>query len=132
MRAASNISVCTRLGRVSGRGASAGMSRAASGMDYLPVFLRLEHRPVVVVGGGAVAFRKVSLLLKAGAEVTVIAPLLNPPLAAMAARGELRHIAAAFSPAQVGDAVAVIAATDDGTVNTAVSQAAQERRVPVN
>jgi uroporphyrin-III C-methyltransferase/precorrin-2 dehydrogenase/sirohydrochlorin ferrochelatase len=101
-------------------------------MDYLPVFLRLEHRPVVVVGGGAVAFRKVSLLLKAGAEVTVIAPLLNPPLAAMAARGELRHIAAAFSPAQVGDAVAVIAATDDGTVNTAVSQAAQERRVPVN
>jgi uroporphyrin-III C-methyltransferase/precorrin-2 dehydrogenase/sirohydrochlorin ferrochelatase len=101
-------------------------------MDYLPVFLRLERQPVVVVGGGAIALRKVSLLLKAHAEVTVIAPLLNAPLAALAARGELRHIGAAFSPSHVGDAVAVIAATDDAAVNTAVSQAARERRIPVN
>jgi uroporphyrin-III C-methyltransferase/precorrin-2 dehydrogenase/sirohydrochlorin ferrochelatase len=101
-------------------------------MDYLPVFLRLKQQPVVVVGGGTISLRKVSSLLKAGARVTVIAPLLHPQLAAMAARGELAHIAAAFSPLRLGDAVAVIAATDDVAVNTAVSQAAQERRIPVN
>jgi uroporphyrin-III C-methyltransferase/precorrin-2 dehydrogenase/sirohydrochlorin ferrochelatase len=101
-------------------------------MDYLPVFLRLKRQPVVVVGGGPVAARKVSALLKADAQVTVIAPAVHPQLAAQAARGELRHIAASFAPGQLDDAVAVIAATDDTAVNGAVSHAAQERRIPVN
>ena len=92
-------------------------------MDYLPVFLRLKRQPVVVVGGGSVAARKVSMLLKADALVTVIAPAVQPQLAAAAARRELRHIAATFSPEQLDDAVAVIAATDDAAVNGAVSQA---------
>jgi uroporphyrin-III C-methyltransferase / precorrin-2 dehydrogenase / sirohydrochlorin ferrochelatase len=101
-------------------------------MDYLPVFLRLKRQPVVVVGGGSVAARKVSALLKAEAQVTVIAPAVQRQLAGQAARRELRHIAATFSPAHLDDAVAVIAATDDAAVNGAVSHAAQERRIPVN
>ena len=101
-------------------------------MDYLPVFLRLQHQTAVVVGGGAVALRKVSALRKAGARVSVIAPALHPQLAAQAARGELRHIAAAFAPAHLGGAVAVIAATDDAAVNRAVSEAAQAHHIPVN
>jgi uroporphyrin-III C-methyltransferase/precorrin-2 dehydrogenase/sirohydrochlorin ferrochelatase len=101
-------------------------------MDYLPVFLRLQRQPVVVVGGGTVALRKVSALLKAGARVTVIAPAIHAQLAAQATGGELRHVAAAFSPQHLDGAVAVIAATDDPVVNGAVSQAAQERRIPVN
>lgn len=110
----------------------AGVSRAATVMDYLPVFLRLQRQPVVVVGGGSVASRKVSSLLKAGAQVTVVAPALQPQLAAQASRGELRHITARFSPEHLGDAVAVIAATDDAAINRAVSRAAQGRRIPVN
>ena len=101
-------------------------------MDYLPVFLRLQHQTAVVVGGGAVALRKVSALRKAGARVSVIAPALHLQLAAQAARGELRHIAAAFAPAHLGGAVAVIAATDDAAVNRAVSEAAQAHHIPVN
>ena len=46
-------------------------------MDYLPIFLRVEARPVVVVGGGEVALRKAQWLLKAGAQVTVVAPELH-------------------------------------------------------
>jgi uroporphyrin-III C-methyltransferase/precorrin-2 dehydrogenase/sirohydrochlorin ferrochelatase len=101
-------------------------------MDYLPIFLRLQQRPVAVVGGGVVARRKVSTLRAAGAHVTVIAPHLDPQLAADVARGELRRIAAPFAPAHLGDAVLVIAATDDARVNRAVSQAARERNLPVN
>jgi uroporphyrin-III C-methyltransferase / precorrin-2 dehydrogenase / sirohydrochlorin ferrochelatase len=101
-------------------------------MDYLPVFLRLKRQPVVVVGGGAVAARKVSMLRKADAQVTVIAPVLHPQLTEQATRRELRHIAATFSPEHLDEAVAVIAATDDATVNGAVSYAAQQRRIPVN
>jgi uroporphyrin-III C-methyltransferase/precorrin-2 dehydrogenase/sirohydrochlorin ferrochelatase len=101
-------------------------------MDYLPVFLRLQRQPVVVVGGGTVASRKVSALLQAGAQVTVVAPAVHPQLAVQSARGELHHVAADFTPEHLAGAVAVIAATDDTLVNGAVSRAAQERRIPVN
>jgi uroporphyrin-III C-methyltransferase / precorrin-2 dehydrogenase / sirohydrochlorin ferrochelatase len=103
-----------------------------STLDYLPVFLRLECRAVVVVGGGAVALRKVSWLLKAGARVAVVAPTLHPRLARLAARGELTHVAAPFSEAQLAGAVAVVAATADRDVNRAVSLAARRYNLPVN
>ena len=101
-------------------------------MDYLPVFLRLRSQPVVVVGGGAVAQRKVSWLLKAGAQVTVVAPDLHPHLAQRVARGELTHLAAEFTGAQLAGAVAVVAATPDSATNRCVSIAARERGLPVN
>ncbi|HYC09899.1 MAG TPA: siroheme synthase CysG [Steroidobacteraceae bacterium] len=104
----------------------------APAMDYLPLFLRLDSRPVVVVGGGAVALRKVSWLLKAGAQVTVIAPEVHAELAAHSAGGAITHVAAPFSPAQLSNAVAVVAATDDTRTNSEVSWAARERRIPVN
>jgi uroporphyrin-III C-methyltransferase / precorrin-2 dehydrogenase / sirohydrochlorin ferrochelatase len=101
-------------------------------MDYLPLFLRLRSQPVLVVGGGAVALRKVSWLLKTGARITVVAPVLHPALAAHATCGRLQHIAAEFDPAHLADAVVVVAATADTAVNHAVSQAARARRLPVN
>jgi len=108
------------------------LSPAAAAMEYLPVFLRLGARPVVVVGGGQVALRKVAWLRRAGAHVTVVAPRLHPQLGEQAARGELEYIAAAFSPAHLAGAVAVVAATGDRTTNARVSRAARERGVPVN
>jgi uroporphyrin-III C-methyltransferase / precorrin-2 dehydrogenase / sirohydrochlorin ferrochelatase len=101
-------------------------------MDYLPVFLRLEGRTVVVVGGGAVAQRKVTWLLKAAARVTVIAPELHPQLAERAAHSEIHHIGAKFCAAQLGNAVAVVAATGDAGINRAVSASARARNIPVN
>ncbi len=59
-------------------------------MDYLPIFIQLRGAPAVVVGGGNVALRKVDLLLKAGAKVTVIAPELLDELRALAARSAQR------------------------------------------
>ncbi|MGB9331236.1 MAG: NAD(P)-dependent oxidoreductase, partial [Steroidobacteraceae bacterium] len=65
-------------------------------MDYLPVFLRVEGKSVVVVGGGEVALRKAQWLLKAGARVRVVAPRLHAELARYAIDAELTHEAAAF------------------------------------
>ena len=45
-------------------------------MKHLPIFVAIDSRPCVVVGGGEVASRKVALLLKYGARVTVVAPAL--------------------------------------------------------
>ncbi len=101
-------------------------------MDYLPVFLQLRARPVVVVGGGHVAGRKVELLLKNGAHVSVIAPELHAELRKLAESGELHHIPGPFAPAHLDAADLVVAATSDRDVNAAVSRAARERRIPVN
>jgi uroporphyrin-III C-methyltransferase/precorrin-2 dehydrogenase/sirohydrochlorin ferrochelatase len=101
-------------------------------IEYLPVFLRLESQKVVVVGGGAVALRKVRWLLKARARPAVVAPTLHRQLARHAARAEVAHLGETFDPVQLEGAVAVVAATTDAQVNRAVSLAARARNLPVN
>jgi uroporphyrin-III C-methyltransferase / precorrin-2 dehydrogenase / sirohydrochlorin ferrochelatase len=101
-------------------------------MDYLPIFIQLRGSPAVVVGGGHVALRKVDLLLKAGAHVTVIAPRLHEELRALAVRGQLDYVALEFQAHHLDGTSLVIAATDSRDVNAAVSAAAKARRLPIN
>jgi len=101
-------------------------------MDYLPIFIQLLGAPAVVVGGGHVALRKVDLLLKAGARVTVIAPQIHDELRSLAERGQLDYVALEFQPHHLDGSALAIAATSSREVNAAVSSAAQARRVPVN
>ncbi len=113
-------------------GGGPGLSAAASGLDHLPIFLQLRATPVAVVGGGRVAERKIELLLRVGADVTVIAPRLCETLAARAAAGGIRHRAEPFAPPHLEGMRLVIAATDRREVNAAVSAAATSRALPVN
>src|SRR4030081_917525 len=99
-------------------------------MDYLPVFLQLQARPVVVVGGGRVAARKIELLRRTGARITVVAPELRDELRGLAATGELQHIQSNFSPSHVNGAVAVVAATGLTEVNAAVSAGHSRQHIP--
>ena len=101
-------------------------------MDFLPVFLNLKKRPCAVIGGGDVAARKASLLLNAGAQVTVHAPALGEGLQRWAAEGKVRHVAQEFRPEALAGCTLVIAATDDAQVNRQVSDAAKARGIPVN
>ena len=59
-------------------------------MRYFPLFLDLRSRPVLIVGGGAVAERKARLLLASEARVTVVAPNLCPALAQRSRAASLR------------------------------------------
>jgi uroporphyrin-III C-methyltransferase/precorrin-2 dehydrogenase/sirohydrochlorin ferrochelatase len=104
-------------------------------MDYLPIFLDVRERPVVVIGGGAVAARKTELLLKAGATITVVAPALSEPmheLTALVARRALRHVAARFEPYHLDGATLAVAATGLAEVNESVRRAGANRGIPVN
>ncbi|MGB6489680.1 MAG: siroheme synthase CysG, partial [Steroidobacteraceae bacterium] len=110
----------------------AGLTDEPAPMDYLPVFLQLRSARAVIIGGGRIAARKADLLLKAGACLTVVAPRLHEDLRSRAAAGELTHLAESFVPAHLDGAVIAVAATGLKDVNTAVSEAARERKVPVN
>jgi len=101
-------------------------------MDFLPVFLNLKKRPCAVIGGGEVASRKISLLLNAGAQVTVFAPELAGSLQRLVAEGKIRHEPQEFRPESLEGCTLAIAATDDIQVNRRVSEAAQARGIPVN
>ena len=50
------------------------------GAPVFPIFLRLAGKPVLLVGGGRVAASKLEGLLRAGAQVTVVAPEIRPEL----------------------------------------------------
>ncbi len=101
-------------------------------MDYLPIFIKLKDQPVLVVGGGAIAARKVSLLLRAGASVTLVAPKLCDSLAKQAGEGLVQHLPGMFAVDQLAGCVLVIAATDDADTNTQVYESARQRNIPVN
>ncbi|MDT4944703.1 MAG: uroporphyrin-III C-methyltransferase / precorrin-2 dehydrogenase / sirohydrochlorin ferrochelatase [Pseudonocardiales bacterium] len=94
-------------------------------MTGFPLLLDLSGRPVLVVGGGAVGTRRVRSLLEAGASVRVVAPEVTDQLAASGVPIERRL----FRAADLDGAWLAIACTDDGAVNAAVVEAADERRV---
>jgi uroporphyrin-III C-methyltransferase / precorrin-2 dehydrogenase / sirohydrochlorin ferrochelatase len=101
-------------------------------MRHLPVFLDLQAAPALVVGGGRVAARKVTLLRSAGAAVTVVAPEAGPQVAGSAARGELHWVRRPFEAGDVAGMRVVFAATDDISTNDAVAVAARAGGIPVN
>jgi siroheme synthase-like protein len=95
--------------------------------DLLPLFLKLEGRRVLVVGGGPMALVRARQLAAAGARVTVVAPEIHAEIPALAASVERRG----FAPADLDGAwLAIAAATPE--VNRAVAQEAEARRIFVN
>ncbi|MFM4940095.1 siroheme synthase CysG [Aeromonas enteropelogenes] len=101
-------------------------------MDYLPIFCRLDNKPVLLVGGGEVAQRKARLLLDAGAQLTVVAPELDPELAELAANGSIEWLTGEFAPEQLAGKWLVVAATDRREVNALVYQSANQARIFAN
>ena len=101
-------------------------------MKYLPVFLKLEGRPCLVVGGGKVAARKVAMLLKAGARISLVAPALCDELEKLRESGRILYTGREFRDDDIDGMVLVIAATDNEAVNRQVSVVADSHRIPVN
>ena len=101
-------------------------------MEYFPLFLKLERQPVLVVGGGAVAARKIELLRRAQAQVTVVAPAVNDTVAGWAKQGLVEHICAEFQPEHLDGKKLAIAATDRRAVNAWVAHQAEVRNIPIN
>lgn len=101
-------------------------------MDFLPIFLDVKNKPCLVVGGGDIADRKISLLRKAGAHVRVISPTLCSSLGKLAEDGLIEHLPRDYREGDLDSCHLAIAATDNPEVNSQVSAHAQADRIPVN
>lgn len=101
-------------------------------MHALPIFFNITNRHCVVIGGGDVATRKVLMLLKANAAVTLISPEICHALMALVEAKTIQCIHSSYAAQQLQGACLVIAATDDQVVNKAVSRDAKALNVPVN
>ncbi|HEY3297741.1 MAG TPA: bifunctional precorrin-2 dehydrogenase/sirohydrochlorin ferrochelatase, partial [Armatimonadota bacterium] len=101
-------------------------------MPSYPINLQLKNRKCVVIGGGAVAERKVESLLEYGASVHVAAPQLTPALQALADAGRIDHSSHKYAAGMLIGAFLAVASTNDPEVNRSVSLDAQVRGVLVN
>lgn len=101
-------------------------------MTLFPIFVKLDGRAVLVVGGGALAEAKVAVLLEAGAKVRVIAPKVSDAIRRWTGENHVQWCERLFVPADVGLADVVFAATGRPEVDRAVVAAARHARVLVN
>ncbi len=94
-----------------------------------PVNLLLADQPVLVVGGGPVAARKVEALLRAGARVTVVAPAAA---SAIAERSDVTWLRRRYQPPEAGSYRLAVTATNDPSVNAQVARDCEAANVFVN
>lgn len=99
---------------------------------YYPIFLDINGKKCVVVGGGQVALRKVRALLDHGGQVEVISPNLCPELSRMAEQGQVHALRRNYAEGDLAGSVIAVAATDDGQANAAVHKEAKARGILIN
>lgn len=101
-------------------------------MDYFPVFLKLKDQACLVVGAGEIAARKIELLARAGAKITVIANEISPAVLSLQTTNNLTLLQKPFSPEDIDEFRLVVSATDSPETNSLVAKTATEQNIPVN
>lgn len=99
---------------------------------HYPLFLDLTDQPVVVIGAGTVANRKVRTLLAAKARVTIVSPEARATIRRLVNSKRVRWVRRPYRRGDLRNATLVIAATNDPDVNKSVCAEAKRRRALVN
>jgi siroheme synthase-like protein len=107
-------------------------NRDSKSPAYYPIFLNLQGKRCVVVGGGQVAHRKVKMLLEGGANVFVISPNPHPEIKRLSKRKAIHLIQRDYKAGDIKDAVVTLACTDVKDVNRKVADEAKKAEVLVN
>ena len=101
-------------------------------MGYYPIFVEMQGRPVLLVGGGHVAHEKIGKLVDASADVTVVAPELTEPVRAIVEEHGCEWLERPYESGDVEGYEVVMVATDDGAVNAQVASEARALGIWVN
>ncbi len=101
-------------------------------MSYYPIFLELEGKTALVVGGGSVAQRKVETLLEHGALIRLVSMGLTDKLKGLVEGGEVLLLGDVFTEKHLDGVFLVFAATDDKQLNHEISESARKRGLLIN
>jgi uroporphyrin-III C-methyltransferase/precorrin-2 dehydrogenase/sirohydrochlorin ferrochelatase len=101
-------------------------------MKQLPIFLTIRHKACLVVGAGSIAARKIGLLLKAGADVSVVASEIGSEVSELEKQGAIRCLLRNYEPTDLKGIKLVIAATNNAQLNADISIMAQAENILVN
>jgi uroporphyrin-III C-methyltransferase / precorrin-2 dehydrogenase / sirohydrochlorin ferrochelatase len=101
-------------------------------VDYLPIFFNIKDQHCLVVGAGEIAARKIELLSRAGANITVVAKEVGDKVASMETMYSLEIRRSAYSPDDLQKFSLIISATDNYETNALVAKTAKEQDIPVN
>lgn len=101
-------------------------------MRYFPINIDIQNKSCVLIGGGNVAYRKALSLLKAGADITLIAPEINDGVSGLVDDDALKWLKRIYQPGDLKGATLAIVAVDDPGVGKKVSQEATRLNVPIN
>ena len=101
-------------------------------MGFYPMFMEMERRKVVLIGGGNVALEKIVKLIDADADVTVIAPELGEPIQALIDEGKATLLQRTYEPGDITGFEIAMIATDDGEVNREIAAEARAAKIWVN
>jgi siroheme synthase-like protein len=99
---------------------------------YYPIYLDIEERTVVIIGGGNVCARKAETMMKYGARVIVVSPEFTDEIEQWAREGALAIQRKPYAANDLDGAHIVIASTDDQSVNEQIAADCRARRIPVN
>ena len=101
-------------------------------MDYFPLFFNLKGQECLVVGGGEIAARKIELLARAGADITVLAKEIHPSIIALQGSATISIKQMAFTLESIRQYKLIVSATDDLETNKRVANTARDQGIPVN
>ena len=101
-------------------------------MDHLPIFLNANGKRTLIVGNGVSAARKADLLLRAGSDLTIVAPRLGEELSQLAETWSFKHQATELTAADLRGCVVVFACSSDDSVNQKLRGFAAAAGIMVN
>ncbi len=101
-------------------------------MDYFPIFIKLKDQDCLVVGAGEVAARKIDLLVRAGAKITVVAKEVGSQIASKEQLYKLTIKQKNFTETDLHRSKLVVSATNCTETNKLVSQLAKKHNILVN
>jgi siroheme synthase-like protein len=99
---------------------------------YYPIYLDIEERAVLIIGGGEVCARKAETMMKYGGRVTIASPAFTDEIEQWAVDGRVVLRRKLYDESDLDGASIVIASTDDPCVNARIARDCRRRKIPVN
>ncbi len=103
-------------------------------MKLYPIMADLESKPVVIIGGGNTALRKIKDLIETGAQIKIISPHIHEEIARLAkgSSGKVKIIKREYREKDIENAFMIFAAANDPEVNSAVYNEAKKKNILIN